>query len=312
MKNKQIFEEGSANNLGEMNRVSNESEQQNSSRDFGTAEGVINHLNKINDEKEMKNLNEEGTVPQEERIRMSINEYYNCATSKIEIIEPEVYVIPVEDEESVLGFNLPWIEEGSEFIPSDDEEWEEPCDVVQHAHPKGAQIIDEYNYEILTGALNVLNSCIGKDRYNYYGTEEWEPNDDFTRIDVYVGNKFANKSATFHFTNLGFNGDPYVWWQNVEHCVEDYYPKYNQYCFGKTPVADAMKNGRVYHDEGKLTRNVIDIALDVARYWVKTHYYFMEPSFLFGENDHDMGDEFRSFLLDFDELPDITVTVFTD
>lgn len=41
-KNINFLKEGSANNLGEMNRVSKESEQQNSSRDFGFAEGVNN------------------------------------------------------------------------------------------------------------------------------------------------------------------------------------------------------------------------------------------------------------------------------
>lgn len=313
MEENKIFEEGSANNLGEMNRVSKESEQQNCSRDFGTAEGVNNQSNKNNDEKEMKDLKEEGTVSQEDRFRLSINEYYNYVTGKIEIIEPLACVNPVEDEDSVLGFKLPWIEEGSEFIIDlDNEVTGEICDVVQNAQPKGAQIVNDYSWEILTGVLNVIKSRKGKDRYNYYDIEEWEPNDDFTRLDIYIGDRYANKSATFHFTNLGFNRDAYVWWENVQNCAGNYYPKYNQYCFGKTPVADAMKNGDVFWGNNELTKILIDIALDTARYWVKAHYYFMEESFFIGENNHDMTDEFRSFFWNFEKLPDITVTIFTD
>lgn len=257
MKNNKILENGSANNLGEMNRVFNESEQQNSSRDFGFAEGVNNRIY------------------------------------------------------SVLDLNLPWIERGTEF----DIDWENDIvDVIKDCEPRGAQIWDEGGCEILTGVMNVLKSKLGKDKYNVYGIDEWESNNNHTRLDIRIGDQYVSKkSATFVFTGLGLNGDyedDYKeWWENLEECAENYYPKYNQYCYGLSEVGDTYPS---FQFGEELKRRLIDIALYEAQIWVEAHYFCMCPEVRAGRTELMLTEEPLSFYLDFDELPDISITIFTD
>lgn len=79
--------DGSANNLGEMNHVSKESEQQNCSRDFGNAEGVKNIFNKNNSEKSMKRKNDEKILIEVEKISSEAEIFNYMVESLIKYID---------------------------------------------------------------------------------------------------------------------------------------------------------------------------------------------------------------------------------
>lgn len=188
---------------------------------------------------------------------------------------------------TILDLHIWDIEKGDEFFSSFDDIDAPPL----YIREGGGMLVDDMSYEILSGVIEVLKTT------KFEITEENTDSDYKTnRIDVYIGDRDAPKSATFVINDF-VNED---WKENRYDFLEEYYPKYNEYCFFSTRVADAEKDYH-YIDDIFIKDSIYNIAKQIAYRWVKSWYWFIDDR----EIDY-------NYNFDSEVFPTITITVFTE
>ena len=163
---------------------------------------------------------------------------------------------------TILDLHIWDIEKGDEFFSSFDDIDAPPL----YIREGGGMLVDDMSYEILSGVIEVLKTT------KFEITEENTDSDYKTnRIDVYIGDRDAPKSATFVINDF-VNED---WKENKYDFLEEYYPKYNEHCFFSTRVADAEKDYH-YIDDIFIKDSIYNIAKQIAYRWVKSWYWFID------------------------------------
>lgn len=189
--------------------------------------------------------------------------------------------------ETILDLHIWDIEKGDEFFSSFDDIDALPL----YIRESDGMLVDDMSYEILSGVIEVLKTT----KFEITEENTW-PGSDTNRIDVYIGDRYAPKSATFVVNDFANKN----WQEHKYDLLEEYYPKYNEYCFRSTRVADAQK-GYHFIDDTFIKDSIYNIAKQIAYRWVKRWYWFID--------DKEIDD---NFCFDSEYLPPITITVFSE